>query len=222
MLRILYYVPELSIGGTEKQLLHLVRGLDRRSFDPAVWCPGRRGPLERQLEDAGAAILRGNIEPADIFHSFSYCRNASDVLAARTAGIPIVITTRRNLRHWDRSGCLGSWELQRNRATDLVIANCRAVASLCARVERIPYYEIRMIYNGVAIPRAGTAYRDLRRELGLSPGSLLVGNVANLKPVKGQDTLLRAFHCVTGRLPEVWSFAVMGPAGKSYIACANR
>jgi hypothetical protein len=57
MTRILYYIPLLLLGGTERQLLNLVTNLDRRRFEPLVWATDGRGPVGDMLRGAG---IRGS------------------------------------------------------------------------------------------------------------------------------------------------------------------
>jgi glycosyltransferase involved in cell wall biosynthesis len=80
--------------------------------------------------------------------------------------------------------------------------NVRLVAvsqGVRADLERwgLPPDRIRVIYNGVDCERfcPGNA-SDLRGELGLAPGTLLVGAVGNIRPPKAYDLLLRAAKLV--------------------------
>ncbi|MGH9658374.1 MAG: glycosyltransferase, partial [Bryobacteraceae bacterium] len=119
--RVLYHLPTLQIGGTEKQLLNLIRRLDSTAFEAEVWCSGPWGPIGDRLFELGVAVYRFPFEPVeaaavwlhrleiDIFHSLR-SSSASDVLAARLAGIPVVVTSRRNCPHWDRLGHVHDWE----------------------------------------------------------------------------------------------------------------
>jgi len=214
---IVFYVPQLTVGGTENQLAELLLQLNRKMFRPAVWCPGAWGPAGDRLTDANIPICRIRLSHRrpisflqgvcwlretrpQIFHSFSYGRAALDVVAARLAGVPIVLTSRRNVRHWDPDRKALWRERLRNRWTDCVLANCSAAAAVCADVEGFPRDRIQVIYNGVKLglrlPNPG-----LRRALGIGPADLLVGNVANLKHVKGHNSLIRAFRWVVDELP---------------------
>ena len=37
-IRILYIIGSLGIGGTERQLIELVKNLDRREYEPLICC----------------------------------------------------------------------------------------------------------------------------------------------------------------------------------------
>ncbi len=217
---IVYFVPQLTVGGTENQLADLVLRLDRSQFHPAVWCPGPWGPAGDRLLEVGIAVCRIRLSPRrpvsflraiewlravkpQIFHSYGYGRHWLDVLAARLAGVPAILTSRRNVRHWDAKHRLQWGERLRNRWTHRVIANSEAAAATCAEVEHVPREQIRVIYNGVEL-RERPSVSEFRRRLGLGASDLLVGNVANLKRVKGQDVLLRAFQEVARAIPHVY------------------
>ena len=214
---VVFYVPQLTVGGTENQLAELLVQLNRKKFRPAVWCPGAWGPAGDRLSDANIPICRIRLShrrpisflqgvlwlrktKPQIFHSFADGRAALDVLAARLAGIPIVLTSRRNIRHWDPDSKARWRERLRNRWTDGVLANCSAAAAVCANVEGFPLDRIQVIHNGVKLGLR-PPHSELRRALGISPAGLLVGNVASLKNVKGHNTLIRAFRGVVDELP---------------------
>jgi glycosyltransferase involved in cell wall biosynthesis len=137
---------------------------------------------------------------ASVFHSFGYGDEWFDVIFARLAGIPVCVSRRGNMRHWDPDGAPSFAGHIRNVASDIVTVNSRAVESYCAEVERIPSTKIRVIYNGVEAPN-GPGKEAARAGLGLRADDLVAGNVANPRPVKGQDYLLRAFRQVVDAIP---------------------
>jgi glycosyltransferase involved in cell wall biosynthesis len=226
---IVFLVPQLTVGGTENQLSELVVRLNRELFRPAVWCPGPWGPVGDRMMEANIPVCRIRLSSRrpisfarsvrwlrkmqpQIFHSFSYGEDAHDVLAARLAGIPIFLTSRRNIRHWNPDGRVRWRERLRNRWTNLVLANSNAAALAAAEMEGLPPDRIRVIYNGVTSSLDGNGFA-LRQGLGVKKDCLLVGNVANLKHVKGQDVLLRAFRRVVDHVPNAF-LAICG-AGES-------
>jgi glycosyltransferase involved in cell wall biosynthesis len=217
---VVYFVPQLSVGGTENHLADLVLRLHHSQFRPAVWCPGPWGPAGDRLLQEGIGVCRIRLSPRrpisflraiawlravrpQIFHSFGYGNHWLDVFAARLAGVPVILTSRRNVRHWDSKQRLQWGERLRNRWTNLVVANANAPATVCANVEGFPPDRIQVIYNGVNL---GPCHPNpkLRRALRLGPTDLLVGNVANLKHVKRHDVLIRALRQVVDELPPTY------------------
>jgi len=47
------FVGSLNVGGTERNVLHLARALDRTRFAVRVWCAYRGQPIEEQIRAAG-------------------------------------------------------------------------------------------------------------------------------------------------------------------------
>jgi glycosyltransferase involved in cell wall biosynthesis len=213
--RVLLYVPLLELGGTEQKVERLARGLDPTCFEPVVAWSDRWGPVGDRIERAGIRLcrlypksqdaweeqLRG-IAP-DIFHSFSYKKDALDVLAAKAAQIPVIVTTRVNIRDWDPDHCVQDWEHVRNRLTGRITAVSKAAAAICAEVEGQPLQEITVIHNGVPIPQHRHRNPSLRAELGLPDSVQLVGFAGNYRPEKGHEFLLRSFRSILDRNPQV-------------------
>lgn len=216
MTRILYYIPLLLLGGTERQLLNLVSNLDRRRFEPLVWATDGRGPVGDMLRGAGIPVHTMAVDFSDpealeraicwmrslgatVFQSCSYGDEWCDIVLAKLAAIPVCISRRGNVRHWDPGAPPRFPEILRNTGSDIVVANSRAVADHCEKTERIRPGKIRLIHNGVEPPDM-PAREAARAELGLRPDDLVAGNVANLRPVKGQHDLLLAFRHVADRI----------------------
>lgn len=205
------YVPSLEVGGTEQRVARLAAGVDRRRFQVIVLCAAR-GPLADRIQAAGVpvvglpvrdqpqaeSVLR-RLSPA-IFHSFSYSRNALDVMAARAAEIPFIITSRVNMREWDELGCVQDWELERNRATHRITAVSQAVAARCESVEGISHQNIVVIHNGVPIDK-GSHGPAIRQELGIADDIQLAGFIANYRPEKAHDFLFECFRRVVNQRP---------------------
>jgi len=207
-LRIVFHLNILQYGGLEKKVMHLALGLDPNRFEPIVTWSDRWGGVGDRLGAAGIAVprlkLRERTLPevvarlrqldADIFHSFGCQKNDLDVRAASQAGVPVIVTNRGNVRHWDPEARLQPWETNRNRRTHAITACCDAVAWVCFHVERVPWSKIVVLYNGVAIPDGLQPANSIRDELGLAAGTMLLGYVANYRVVKAHEVLLRAFR----------------------------
>ncbi len=128
----------------------------------------------------------------DVVHTFLFKANLIGALAARLAGVPVVVGSRRSL----------GYDLNRRRAllarlgnvlVDGVVANARCVVEAARRVEGAPLPCPAVIPNGVA-PLADPGHIGPR-------DTLNVGILANIRPVKGHDIALRAFALVAGEIP---------------------
>ncbi len=206
-LRICFVIDELATAGTETQLLALIRHLDRRRFDPQLCLLRGESPNSRILEPDDCPVHRLGVGPLcrpralmklwrfarwlrrsriDVVQTYFPDSSYFGVLAACWAGVPHRIRTRNNVGHWltpphRRLGRL------LNRFTTATIANCRAARAALLDAESPPPESVFVLENGV----------DLERFLAVAPLSSAasdparVGVVANLRPVKGLDVLLR-------------------------------
>jgi L-malate glycosyltransferase len=236
-IKIIYYLPQLTIGGTEKHLLDLTTHLNKDRYLPAVWCPGPWGNI-------GDELLKNNIEVVtfkipfqllnfflylkrnnfDIFHSYGYGTHYIDTVIAKLSGIPIYISSRRNMRHWEGGEKLHISERIRNYFSDIVIANSEAVKFKSIHTEKLPSEKITTIHNGISLPETKPSLTNiqLRKELGIPENSIVIGNIANLKAVKGQRYLLEAFAKLARQINNINLVLVgEGPDKDNLLVTAN-
>jgi glycosyltransferase involved in cell wall biosynthesis len=85
---------------------------------------------------------------------------------------------------------------------DRYVANCRAVAQVVQQKEWVPCRKISVIYNGIN-PAADDLCGSARVPEMLPPPEKapVIGIVANLKPIKRIDVLMRAVVAVRARYP---------------------
>jgi glycosyltransferase involved in cell wall biosynthesis len=224
-LRICFLIDELATAGTETQLLALIRHLDRRRFDPHLCLLRGDRPSSRALEPDDCPVTRLGVGPLfrpsslmklwrfagwlrrerfDVLQAYFPDSSYFGVTAAWLAGVPHRVRTRNNVGHWltplhRRLGRL------LNRFTTATVANCRAARAALLDAERPAPESVVVLENGV----------DLGRFLAVPPLSPLaptaprVGVVANLRPVKGLDVLLRAAARLAASHPGV-RFCIAG------------
>ena len=224
--KILYIIGTLDFGGSERQLIRLVIGLDRSRFHPVVCCLSRRGPLADELAQHGVKVeivsFRGltilrdlpqvllrfrrlvwlfREEKPDILHGFLFWAYILGTYAAKLAGVPIVLASRRGLGHFkaDKPHYLFLERLA-NRLTDLIVANAEAVKQDVLRQELVEPSKVRVVYNGIdPSPYVFTADPALRASLGVPEAARVVGVVANLIPYKGHRDFLHACRAIRQR-----------------------
>ena len=213
--RLLLYVRGLEEGGSEKHVERLARGLNGSRFEIAVAYSSPWGLVGDRLRLAGIPVVRFHDRDAaeaesvirgiapDIFHSFTH-RDVVDLAAATAAGVPFVIASRVNMREWDERLEVRQWELVRNCMSHRVTAVSDAVASLCVQVEGVSRQNIVVIHNGVEIPSLDHDGPTIREELGLAGHAPTIGYLANYRPEKAHELLLRSFRLVVDRRPDVY------------------
>ncbi len=200
-------------GGTEGQLLHLLRGLDRDRFEPELFCLRGNDWLRREFDLCPVTILDLHLSKnadtlrkiwgfsrqlrhrCDLVQTHFRDANMVGVLAAALSGRVRVLSTRRGVPYWNGRTGLRLLRILNGRVTHF-LANCHTTAQLCARDEGIAPARFDVIYNGLDasrfFPPSPGERGKLREELGLDPAAPVVGIVANLRPVKGIDVFLRA------------------------------
>jgi glycosyltransferase involved in cell wall biosynthesis len=132
-------------------------------------------------------------------------------LAVRLSGIPVWITSRRDLgfkrkRIYDKIFRLTSKDCKK------CIANCNAVKDKVIQQENLPPEKIEVIYNGLDLSeyRQTLKNESLREELGVVNGTLLVGLIANFNfEIKGHIYFLGAAKKILEKVPDA-KFVLVG------------
>jgi glycosyltransferase involved in cell wall biosynthesis len=227
-LRVLYLIDSLASGGAQRQLVTLVRSLDRAVIEPTVAVYHPLYHFRPELAEAGVQLVdlgpgrgrsprvlwrlisllrRGNF---DLVHSWLRTPGVLASVAATAVGGPRVIVSERNTdpvqAHW-------SVLLQRALAgrADRMVVNADAIAE---RVERlIPAWRgrIRVVPNGLEWTDPSSsdekAAEDFRGEH-LGGADLLLGVVGRIGRQKAPHVLLDALTRLPGdtaaRLSVVW------------------
>ena len=132
------------------------------------------------------------------------------VLAAKLAGVPVILSGRRNLGY--NYGRKERWQTRwSNRFVTAFLANSQAVADQRSRLEGIPADRFRVIPNGIDLPAfdaARAAPVDAAYEAFCRTG-VVIAIAANLRPVKNHTLFLRAAQLVAGQHPEA-RLAILG------------
>ncbi|WP_029897864.1 glycosyltransferase [Desulfohalovibrio reitneri] len=201
-------------GGTEKQLLQLLRHMDRDEFEPRL-CVLRNSDWLRQRFDlapldvlgldsfrrpsgwAGvlrlASLLRRH--RIDVVHTHFRDASIAGIPAAKLAGVRGVVAARRNQGYWMTPLEL---RLQRtlNRWVDVFVANSDSTRRWCRETEGVPTERVLVVYNGLDLaafdPADAGGREAVRRDLGIPPDAPAACIVANMRPVKRMDVFLRA------------------------------
>jgi glycosyltransferase involved in cell wall biosynthesis len=230
-MKVLQLVHGFGLGGTERQLLLLVRLL-RDTPDLVVDVGALRldGPLLRELADREvrafelpvrstygasfwrqAAKLRRRLrsDGVDLVHSHDVYSNWLSLAATRGTRTRSLVS-QRNLREPDRPALRLLQRLE-VRFADHVLVNAPAIARrLCSRgVDR---RRISVVPNAVELRDLAsrqTARSALIAELGLDASAAVVGVVASFRSVKDHDLLIDAVERCRRELPMV-CFVLVG------------
>lgn len=226
-MRICYVIPSLSQGGTERQLSYLVGGLAGTN-QVTVVCTHHEGAFVGDVRRAGAdvRVIYGHggwdftlifklrqlfrRHPPDIVHTFLFGFDLYANLAARQAGVPIVISSRRQLGTWRKERHVLMQKMG-NRFVDCIVANSGAVARFAADQEQADISRYRVIYNGIdpALFMGHTDHRTLRLRYRLPFHVRLVGIAANFSPVKDHGLFIDMAYELLRRRADV-HFVMVG------------
>jgi glycosyltransferase involved in cell wall biosynthesis len=232
-LSVVQVIGNSAIGGAERHLFDLVRGLASLGVDVSVICP-RPGPLTEQLAECGipvhgiemvrpwpndeylldqhalldlVVVLRE--KRPDVVHSHLYPAHLHASQAAQEVGIPAIVQTAHTIIERPGDTLLSQVTAAR------IIAVSHAAARLLEGVG-VPPERIEVIYNGVSPEHFQENQEDqqhVRHALKLKGGPL-IGTVSRLSPEKGIDVLLRAVQQVVPLLP---SLTVLPPRARETL-----
>lgn len=222
--RVLWLVKGLGPGGAERLLVLAARGRDRAQVAVRVgYLLPHKVALVPDLEDEDVPVaclgrapladprwllaLRRSLieEPVDVVHAHSPLAAVAARVVLRTLPRhrrPRLVTTEHSA--WDGHGRAMRWaDAVTCGLDDAHVAVSQAVrASLPRRLRA----RSEVVLHGVDVAAAQRARRDrdaVRAELGIAADELVVGTVANLRPVKGYPHLFAAARRVLDRHPGV-------------------
>ena len=218
---VVFSIDTMSVGGTEMNAVRTAERLDRQRYRLSVVTLRGEGPLAERYERMGVPVLRFPIrnlygtetvrqgvrlarflrdEQASVVHCHDQYSNFFSAMAARWAGVPVVIASKRWLHSPLRYRLANGVGF---RAATRVVANSDAVAASLQRDDRLARDRVVVVPNFVDEaafePPSEHVRQSWVRELGLEPNTIVVGIVASLLPIKDHATLLRA---VAALIPE--------------------
>ncbi|MDP6792622.1 MAG: glycosyltransferase, partial [Anaerolineales bacterium] len=221
MNRVLHIIKATGIAGAENHLLALLPALDRDRFEarlivltePSKLAPEFFSALQAAGVTAERVMIRGHADPTlvprlvmrsrvlapALVHTHLLHADLHGTLAARLAGVPVVVSTRHNDDPFRRRWPLSSVLRIISRHTDHFLAISERVRSFTIEVEHAPASRVDTVKYGLSY---GTETRplDVRAEFGISAGPLLAC-VARLTVQKGHRWLLPAFREVVDEFP---------------------
>ncbi|MFN8589304.1 MAG: glycosyltransferase [Candidatus Eisenbacteria bacterium] len=223
-MRVAHVIEAMHQGGAESLVIEHVR-LAAPDVHSTVFALNRGGPALEQVAAAGAdtrllgkgaARAQGLLALArelrerrvDVVNAHNPIGAVYGTLAARMAGVPVVVRTEHSIHYPGRGGRFyGLVEPWLTALSDRVICVCEA--SRASHVARLHAHERRFvtILNGIAAEAPAGAEppreRDaVRAALGVAPGAPLALTVGSLTVQKSQDVLLRGMAVALRRVPE--------------------
>ena len=227
-MKILHLNTESTWRGGERQTLLLAEGLVRADEDVTVLA--RAGsPLAERTREAGVRCVPLPAGPTGLV-SMAVEARAHDVVhvhASRALGQVVLAAGRKPIVYTRRVDFTPS----RDPLTRLKYARAHRVVCISGAIAGVmrswglPNAKIRHIPSAAPAytPPCAERIRALRIELGLAPGTPVIGHVGALVGHKDQTTLLAAMRHVVERRPEVRVLLIGdGPLRRTLHAFARR
>jgi glycosyltransferase involved in cell wall biosynthesis len=217
--KVIHIVEDLRTGGLEKVVRDVVGNLDRKRFDPEVWCLARGGEVAEEIGASGVTVHVSDMaqrpSPGFLLRLASRLRRAEARIVhchgytACTAGraAAILARTPRVFAHIHTQGVWLRPDQRRiervlSAFSTKVICVSEAVRKFVVQEERIPRRKTEVIYNGVPDPpRLDRA--SARRRLGVPAETRVLGCIASLEPHKGHAVLLEAVRIARTSLEDL-------------------
>jgi glycosyltransferase involved in cell wall biosynthesis len=208
--RVLLFVGNLGIGGTERNVLHLARRLDRRLFEVEVWCNYAGQPLQEMLERDGIPcrslkqpsagrhplvrlfghnlpyqarlyrLLRDNRDA--ILHVFGFPMTYYVALLAAAARARRVIYAVQDWDVWKRGPAYRLLDRVCSRCAARIIADGAGAARLAVKRQGMDPKKVTVIYDGVDTDelQPSRPAEETRRQLGLDADRVVVSLIARM------------------------------------------
>jgi glycosyltransferase involved in cell wall biosynthesis len=218
----------LEVGGAERIVVSLAKGVNKSSFNPIICCLNYKGRLADEAEKAGIRVIELHKRPKidltiipklikvikenkiHIVHTHLWTADFWGRITAKLAGVPIIISTAHNVDHWKPKIFLFADNIF-SCFTDKIIAVSNEVKEFYVKKVKINPEKIKTIYNGIDIlkfnkPKSNLS--ELRKELGLNDKHKILGIIGRLVEQKGHIYFLKMLKIIKIRHPEIKALVV--------------
>jgi glycosyltransferase involved in cell wall biosynthesis len=213
-LKILLLIHTLGHGGAENTFRWLARGLRESGIDavaaiaapPSACGPGAENWLGFELERMIFPVVKFNRESGrlrlireivrlvkttkpDLVHSHLLDSNFYSAIACRMLNLPHISTEHGDVSFNDSLSARFKYAL-----IGLCSRHVACVSeAILKKAKRRVFVgsKLQTVYNGICFMNRSPS--SFRKEMNIPDDCLLIGNVGNLYPVKGQEVLLKSF-----------------------------
>lgn len=233
--KILYVHGVTAFGGAERDLVSIIRELDRERFTPLVACSDQ-GPLLRELAQQGIQTAIIPLPPwrktksllsrlpsvsqlyrllvkehIQLVHINDMWWVPQGYWASRLAKVPCVAHIRQ--------------ELEPRRIRQYRLRDLRILLAVSGRVKQqlehggVEPERIKVLYSGLTVSQRDRCVSGeaIRERYGIQPDQPVIGTVAHLFPRKGYEYLLTALVKVRETIPSV-KCLIVGHGDQEYTA----
>ncbi len=214
-IKIVFIIHRFNMGGTEKRLIDLLKGLPRDKFELVFLCLYQIGVLENEVKALGVKTVMFGLERVnkvisilkilkflkrerpDIVHTFLFPSYLCGGIAAILARIPIILSSEENLllrktkSHRFIDFCFSLF----NSCT---VAVSETVKNNLIEKSHIKPDKVKVIYAGLDFDRL-QSFRDSKEvlhQLQIKDTDFVVGTMSRLVTQKGHCYLIHAANLV--------------------------
>lgn len=241
-MKICHVITRMIVGGAQENTLLSLRGHTENNHEAVLVTgpsPGREGELLRRtelpwvrvvtvkelvrelspIEDTIAFFKLWKFfrqEKFDVVHTHSSKAGIIGRLAARAAGVPVVVHTVHGQAFHPYQA---AWKnrlyifLERiaARCCDRIFAVAQAMVDQCVAAGIAPAAKYQVVYSGMDTAAFAAAKRDpeLRKRLKIPPGAIVTATLARLSPQKGYEFVIPAAEPLLKKHPEL-HFLIIG------------
>ena len=237
-IRVFFVITKLELGGAQKQLLALIRGLDRDRFIPFLYTAKSGMLIEQALKISGLKLQRSCFlkrpiclvkdffalvdlyisikrNRVDIVHTHSSKAGILGRLAARFAGVKVIMHT---VHGWSFNDCQSLIKRKLFLWLEKIVASFTDALIVVSDYDKKKgldnhigkKYQYQLIRYGIDYLEFDRAKgQNLKKELRIDPNNLLVGMIACFKPQKSPQDFVRLAYLVNQIIPNV-KFLLVG------------
>ncbi len=235
--RLFYLVDSFDVGGTETQAVELALRMGAAGYEVTLGSLRAEGPLLERLRGAPVAVKEfhptGGIDSPqgvyqilrlswflkrgrfDVVHTHDLWSNLMGVPAARLAGVPAIVSSRRDLAHLDwyendwYQGKKRVWLRRIQSLSHVVLANSAPVRDALIAEDGFAAQNLCVIRNGIDVGRlqVPSDRGGLFPDAGTGKLIVLVGNMHS--EVKGHGCLIASAAAVVREFPST-RFVLVG------------
>ena len=235
-IRVLHVLRQAT-GGMREHVTTLLKKMDSNMYDLMVACPPNT-IVDREIVSMGRRIIYLEMSPqfnpvsdskcilklietikryqVQVVHTHGARAGFLGRSAALLAGTPVIISTVHNFVYHNSVPSWQKWALHllekgMIRSTTRFITVSRALAEEIARIDKVPWEKIDVVYNGVDLENFNVILdcKERKRRLGLDPHAIIIGTAGRLIATKGVSYFIEAAQRIKRTHPKA-QFLIVG------------
>ena len=235
-MKICHVITRMIVGGAQENTLLTIKGHIEKGHEVVLvtgFSPGREGELLKNVEMPPFRIveipemvrelsplkdyqalrrLRAFFreEKFDVVHTHSSKAGIIGRIAARQAGVPVVVHTVHGQafhayeKPWKKLLYITAERIAA-KYCDKIYAVAQAMIDQCVEAKVAPREKYMVVYSGMDTAAFVNAKRDmeLRKNLGIPENARVIATVARLFPMKGYEEMLPAAERLVKEFPDL-------------------